>query len=186
MAAAEVYSPAAVKAAFLHRFAGYITWPSTQHAPRRFTIAVLGDEDVYVELQKLITHRQINGLPAQASQISSIRELGDAQMLYVGNAFVGDLRAILRAIAGRPVLVVTDRPDGLDAGATVNFLLANRRVRFEISLLAADRSGLRISSELLSVAARVEGTHPRSDTSCIPSALPGLHDRCEDRAYTDA
>jgi len=52
---------------------------------------------------------------------------------------------------------VTDEDHGLDEGSTVNFMLVDHRLRFEISLTAATRSGLKISSELLSVAARVEG-----------------------------
>jgi hypothetical protein len=182
--AADTYSPAAVKAAFLYRFAGYITWPSERES-RTFTIAVLGDEDVYLELARFLAGRQVMGFPARVKRINSLRELGDARMLYVGSAFLGNLRATLRPIAKLPVLVVTDRADGLDAGSTVNFLLDNRRVRFEISLVAADRSGLRISAELLSVAVRVQGTHHRSDASCIPSVLP-THDRCEDRSYTES
>ena len=52
--------------------------------------------------------------------------------------------------------MVTDNPDGLDAGSTLNFLLVERRVRFEVSLVAADRAKLEISADPLSVAARVE------------------------------
>jgi hypothetical protein len=47
----------------------------------------------------------------------------------------------------------------------VNFTQVGRNVRFEISLTAAERSGLRINSGLLSVATRVEGG-PRSDAHC--------------------
>jgi hypothetical protein len=39
----------------------------------------------------------------------------------------------------------------------VNFVHADRRLRFEVSLPPAQRAGLRISSDLLAVAARVEG-----------------------------
>jgi hypothetical protein len=38
----------------------------------------------------------------------------------------------------------------------VNFIEVNRNLRFEISLDAAARSGLRIDSALLAVAARVD------------------------------
>lgn len=180
--AAQAYSPAEVKAAFLYRFASYITWPAGEH--KDFTICVLGDEDVYLELQKLLTNRQVNGRPSRVRRLNSIRELGDAQMLHIGSAFVGDLGATLRSIAGKPVLVVTDRSDGLEAGSMVNFLLADRRIRFEISLPSADQAGLKISSELLSVAARVQGSRSWSDMSCLPSAPPGMQNRCDDHLLT--
>ena len=41
-------------------------------------------------------------------------------------------------------------------GGVINFLEANRNVRFEVSLVAADRARLSIDSALLAVAARVE------------------------------
>jgi len=38
----------------------------------------------------------------------------------------------------------------------VNFLMADNRLRFEVSLPAAKRAGLKVSSEMLSVAVRVQ------------------------------
>jgi hypothetical protein len=55
------------------------------------------------------------------------------------------------------VLVVTNEEGGLDSGSTVNFLLIDQRVRFEISLDAAESSSLKVASELLAVAIRVRG-----------------------------
>jgi len=51
---------------------------------------------------------------------------------------------------------VTDAERGLAAGSVLNFVMLEHRVRFEVSLAAADRFGLRISAELLGVATRVE------------------------------
>jgi hypothetical protein len=57
------------------------------------------------------------------------------------------------------MLPVTDEDDGLNQGSVLNFVTVNRRVRFEVSLTAADRLRLKISSELLAVAVRVRGGH---------------------------
>ena len=57
--------------------------------------------------------------------------------------------------AQRPILVVTDDRRGLDAGSVINFLEADRNVRFEVSLGASDRARLKVDSALLSVAAHV-------------------------------
>ena len=46
--------------------------------------------------------------------------------------------------------------DGLEGGGVINFVEVNRNLRFEISLDAADRAGLRIDSALLAVAAHVD------------------------------
>jgi hypothetical protein len=158
-AAADGYSEDAVKAAFLYRFAGYVEWPAETTADRSFTIAVLGADGVARELAHLLPGHSIKNRPAQVKTIRSVRELGDARILYVGPGHNSELS--LTGIASRPVLVVTDNDGGLDQGSEINFLLLERRLRFEVSLSAADRAGLKISSELLSVAVRVQGSRLR-------------------------
>jgi hypothetical protein len=78
-------------------------------------------------------------------------------MVYVGTDASDQLAATAAAVSGRPVLVVASEPAGLAHGETINFVPIDRHVRFEVSLTAASHAGLRISSELLSVATRVIG-----------------------------
>ncbi|HEU4601151.1 MAG TPA: YfiR family protein, partial [Steroidobacteraceae bacterium] len=165
--AADQYREDAIKAAFLYRFTGYIEWPSNASAPGQFTIAVIGSTAVADELTKVLPGHDVKGMPARVKEIRSIKELGSAQMLYIGPEYGGNVRALINAVPEH-VLVVTDSGEGLDDGSVVNFMLVDRRVRFEISLNAAERAGLKVSSELLSVAARVRGVPQRSDTSCEP------------------
>jgi hypothetical protein len=54
----------------------------------------------------------------------------------------------------------------------LNFVTVDKRVRFEVSLTAAERAHLKISADLLSVAIRVHGGRRQSDEFCIPFALP--------------
>jgi hypothetical protein len=65
------------------------------------------------------------------------------------------LDELLRPARLLPILTVTESPAALDAGSIINFMIEQERVRFEISLPAAERSGLRVSSRLLAVARRV-------------------------------
>ena len=164
--AAESYSEDAVKAAFLYRFTGYVDWPSQAVADPQFTIAVLDADGVAGELGRLLQNRQIQNRPAQVRSIKNLRELDGAQMLYIGGSHRDDLHRLISSVAGRPVLVVTNQDGGLDAGSSVNFLLIDQRVRFEISLDAAQGSGLRVASELLAVAIRVRGRRVYTEAGC--------------------
>lgn len=164
--AAESYSEDAVKAAFLYRFTGYVDWPSQTATDPQFTIAVLDADGVAGELERLLQNRQIQNRPAQVRSIRNLRELDDAQMLYIGSSHREELRRLISTVAGRPVLVVTNEEGGLDAGSSVNFLLIDQRVRFEISLDAAQASGLRVASELLAVAVRVRGRRVYTEAGC--------------------
>jgi hypothetical protein len=164
--AAESYSEDAVKAAFLYRFTGYVDWPPQAAADPQFTIAVLDAGGVATELGRLLLNRQIQNRPAQVRPIKNLRELDGAQMLYIGGSNRDDLHRLISSVAGRPVLVVTSQEGGLDAGSSVNFLLIDQRVRFEISLDAAQGSGLRVASELLAVAIRVRGRRVYTEPGC--------------------
>lgn len=165
----EVYPEDAVKAAFLYRFTGYVDWPTTLHPPTTFTIAVYEADGVAHELERLLPNHPVKGLPAQVRIIDNVREIGDAQMLYIGPGHPEALRTLIAAIGTRPVLLVTDDEDGLGMGSALNFLTLDKRVRFEVSLTAAERRGLKISSELLSVAIRVQGGRLRSGVFCTPN-----------------
>jgi hypothetical protein len=52
----------------------------------------------------------------------------------------------------------------------------DRRVRFEVSLTAAERARLKISSELLTVAVRVLGGRRQSRDGCVPLTAPNSAD----------
>ena len=146
-----------------------LRWPAST-TRNQFTIAVIGSDAVAAELAKLLPGRDVKGVPIGVRQIRSMKEVGDAKILYVGSEFTGDVRELITH-APAHVLVVTDRGDGIDDGSAVNFMLVDRRVRFEISLNAAESQGLKVSSELLSVAARVVGVPQRSETLCEPRSL---------------
>ena len=177
------YAPEAVKAAFLYRFAGYVQWPPEAMAQPQFTIATLCGDQIADQLEPVVAGRSIDGLPAQVRRLRRLSEVGGAQMLYVGPSCSSELSVSLSALAARPILIVTDAEDGLQEGGTINFISESQHIRFEVSLLSAQRSGLKISSELLSVAARVlGGSRIRSSSGCGPmSSLEGGGPPCPQR-----
>lgn len=156
LAHAQQATESTVKAAFLYKFAGYVEWPAAAFpAPDTpVVIGVAGSDEVATELERLVPARTVNG---RAVQVRRVRE-GDAgrgmHILFIGRAD-GTARALLRAAQQHGALVVTDNERGLDQGAAVNFVPVDDRIGFEVSLEGAERSGLRISSRMLTVARRV-------------------------------
>jgi hypothetical protein len=152
---AEEALEASVKAAYLYKFLAYVDWPppafASADAPQ--VIGVMGSEEILAELQRLVAGRSLNGRPLLARRVAA----GDApeplHVLYVGQGVRP--AAALRAVAGRPVLTVADAPGGLADGAVLNFVMVQGKVRFQASLPAAERAGLKLSARLLAVAERV-------------------------------
>jgi hypothetical protein len=176
--AAGPYPEEAVKAVFLYRFAGYVQWPSAPRPAAAFTIAVLGGDEVAGQLRQLLPGHQIQGEPARVRIITRVTQLEDAQMLYIGPEYAGNVHALIAALGSRPVLVVTDEPGGLQEGSEMNFVLRGQHVRFEISVAAARRIGLKISSALLAVAERVKTGSVPAERPCAPGMSLGQAQSC--------
>jgi hypothetical protein len=86
--------------------------------------------------------------------------LAGVHLLMVGRAEQERLPALAKATAGQAVVLVGDGEDALDRGATIGFLIDDGRVRFQVSLPAAERSGVRISARMLAVAHNVRAASP--------------------------
>jgi hypothetical protein len=81
--------------------------------------------------------------------------LENLQMLFVGEGERNRLADLLRPVISHPILTVTESEGALLDGSIFNFTIEERRVRFEVSLDAVERAGLRVNSRLLAVAQRV-------------------------------
>jgi hypothetical protein len=152
---AQAVSEPAVKAAFLYKFLGYVEWPA-QAVPVEptYVIAIAGAEEVAAELDHLVSGRSINGRRITVRRVRDVEGVRGAQVLFVGRN-QPNAREMLRAVQRQGVLTVTETEHGLDGGSIVNLVTLEDRVGFEVSLEAADRAGIGISSRMLGVARRV-------------------------------
>lgn len=150
-------SEARVKAAFLFKFGDYVEWPPASFAPGAtgFTIGVLGAGEVADELALLLANRSVAGRPAQLRRLRPGDSIAGVQVLFVGNGAGNDAKAALAALRGQPILVVTDAARGWPPDSVINFVSVAERMRFDVSLPAAQSRGLKISSRLLVVARKV-------------------------------
>ena len=154
-AQAQGPSESTVKAAFLYKFAGYVEWPPAALPPEApLVIGVMAADEVLAELEKLVPGRQVNNRRINVRRVREGEPLRGVHVLFVGRA-EPNARAVLRAAQQQGVLAVTEVERGLEAGSSINFVTVEDRVGFEVSLDAAERSGLRISSRMLAVARRV-------------------------------
>ena len=151
-----------VKAAYLHKFAGYVDWPAAvfANASAPFVYGVVGSERIYAELARLVAGRTVQGRSIEVRRLTRTDEVANLHVLFVGKESGASVVPVLAAYKGRPVLTVTELPIGLDAGAVLNFVEGDNRVRFEAAPAAADQVGLKLSSRLLAVAERVAGANP--------------------------
>ena len=162
------FSADAVKAAYLDRFAQYVEWPQPLPPDGAFVIGISGAEDVAVHLERLQPGLSVNGRRVKVIRVTRAQDLDGVHLLFIGDSAFKRTRALRARAIEKPILLVTENKSGLDGGAIITFIEVNRNLRVEISLNAADRSGLKVNSALLSVAARVE-RRPQTAVSCLDS-----------------
>ncbi|MBC7803074.1 MAG: YfiR family protein [Candidatus Parcubacteria bacterium] len=147
-----------VKAAFLYKFTGYVDWPpgTFARADSPVTIGVMGDDVLASEILQLVTGRTIDGRPLAVRRVT-LADLAAVHILFVGRADTPRLPQIVKALPPTPTLVVSESADAFKHGSVINFVLVEGRVRFDVSLDAAQRRGIRLSSRLLAVAREIQG-----------------------------
>ena len=144
----------AVKAAFLPRFARYVTWPitATPKGSDPFVLCVIGSDPFGGVLDEAARSQLVNGRRIVVRRMDSAAGADRCQIAYVGGSRSG---AILASIGRNPVLTVTDANDSGTRGI-IHFVLVGGRVRFFIDQSAAEQRGLSISSRLLALAMGVK------------------------------
>ena len=121
---------------------------------------MIGDDALADELTRIVRDRAPGARSITVVRLKAFDPLPPLQVLFVGHAESDRLAAIVRSARVGPILVVTDTEGALGLGSMINFVLVGRHMRFEIGLGAAKRSGLSLSSRLLSVARTVSTRTP--------------------------
>ena len=151
-----------VKAAFLYKFAGYVDWPAASFASADtpITIAVLGAEPLAVELSQVVAGRTVNNRNLAVRRLKPGEALTGVHILFVGSAEQSRMGQLARSAQQNAVLAVSESEGALSQGSMINFVVSDRRVRFEVGLDSAEKGGLRLSSRLLAVAQQVRTGNP--------------------------
>jgi hypothetical protein len=145
-----------VKAAFLYKFGSFVDWPAPafEGPSAPVVVCVLGRDPFGAQLDQLVRDATIGGRGVSIRRLSRVGPASGCHILYVGGAATQPAAEGLRAVAGAPVLTVTDEAQGGPKGV-VHFVVRQNRVRFEIDEAAAARNGLQVSSKLLNLAVAV-------------------------------
>ncbi|QOL49454.1 YfiR family protein [Massilia litorea] len=150
-------SESVVKAAYLSKLGNYVEWPVRAAPPPngRIVIGIVGADDVANSLSQMSAVRDpVKGTIA-VRRLRNGDALDNIHILYLGDGYAVRAGAMIDQAASRSILVVTESDDALSRGSVINFRLLDERIRFDISLESAEKAGLRLSSQLLALAATV-------------------------------
>lgn len=142
-----------VKASFLLNFATFTTWPAS--GDETLSICVYGQDPFGTHLDTL-SARKVGERGVQVRRVGSVGALDGCQLVFVARPAISNLGRVLDSVRDRPILTVADSPGALEGGVMLNMDSSAGRIRFSANLEAARRSGLGLSSKLLSLATEIK------------------------------
>jgi hypothetical protein len=140
-----------MKAAFLFNFAKFVQWPASQEGP--LVIGVAGDEAFSTLVQRLIEGRTVNGRDVATRKLGRGDDPAGCHILFIASYLQRESTAMLQRTP-RSVLTVGETAQFIRDGGMVRFYVDDHRLRFQIDQKNAEAAGLKVSSQLLTLAAR--------------------------------
>ena len=142
-----------IKAAYLYKFALFTDWPESAFAdadaPLR--VCVLG-KDPFGPTLETIVGRKVGDRQVVTSHYAGVEGAERCHVLFISRSEKKRLAGILGYLQKRPVLVIADTPNFIQAGGIINLTIVEKKIRFEINARMAERAGLKLSSKLLRMA----------------------------------
>jgi len=145
-----------VKAAYLYNFAKFVEWPPEVFGGPEtpLTICILG-EDPFGAAMNAIKRKTFGTRKVAVKQVHDVQEAKGCQVLFISASEEERLQQTLEALGHAGVLTISDMRRFVQAGGMINFIMKDDKVRFSINAAAARRAGLKINSQLLSLAVTV-------------------------------
>lgn len=145
-----------VKAAYLFNFGKFL---HVTPAPARasFTICVLGRDPMGPALDSITRGEEIDSRPVRVQRMHEADAVRSCDIAYISASEGSRIDADLAVLRGSDVLTVSDAQGFLDRGGMIQFVNQGNHIRFSVNLNAVRRTHLVLSSELLKVAAAING-----------------------------
>jgi hypothetical protein len=141
---------------YLYKFSQLVKWPAP--APNNeFTIGVVGNSPIVPALEQYIAAKnQSATVTYKVRRFSSAQAIGPCQILYVVKDQLPNFDNIMKALAGKPTLLVTEVPGLIKKGSCVNLIYEEgASIKIQINKSAIEAHNLKMMPQLLSLATEV-------------------------------
>jgi len=155
-----------VKAAFLYNFAAHTEWPAEAFAKpdAPLVIGLAGGVPFAAVLKDGLEGKTLGGRRIVARAVRAKDPADQCHLLFIGAVKPERATALLAAVAGKPVLTVSEVEGFAQRGGILNLFKEEGSIKFEANPDAAARAQLKLGSQLLKLARVVkDGTPVRKD-----------------------
>lgn len=140
----------------LYRLAEFVEWPeASAQRNSTFNFCILGKDPFGKTLEDAVLGHPVDDKPTMIVRGSYIDELGLCNILFISSSETKGLPKILSKLRNKSILTVSEAPNFAEAGGIIQFTKSAGRTSFVINMDAAERAGLRVRAQLLSLATLV-------------------------------
>lgn len=134
---------------YVYNFTKYIQWPTVDN---ELVIGVAGGNPEIMEaFEKMAQTKSSPTFKLIIQKVLSPTAVTECHILYIPEAESGKA-AIYAKKAGPNQLLITEGKDMLQKGGMINFIIIDKKLRFEINQDAFQKTRLKVSSQLLGMA----------------------------------
>lgn len=148
---------------FIYRMFLFVRWPdhtfNDVDSPVR--IVFYGANNLADKAHEIIGNRKVGNRHIVVEKARYLEDILGCHAIFIGYEKSGELSRVLDAFSDKAILTMGDSNGFSEKGVIFNFFTDQERIRFKSNVLAADRAGLGISSELLKLSVIV-GDNPHA------------------------
>ena len=147
-----------IESAYVYNFIKFVEWPSDTLKPGgKIHLCVIGNDELHNSLSRLDGRKAGTYELQIMPRIELGSETSTCHVLYIDGQEQHRLVPILKSLADRPVLTISDIPNFAERGGNIGLIYSENKVLFEINLASTRKAGLRMSSQMLNLAANIFG-----------------------------
>lgn len=139
----------AAQSVFIYNFTRLIEWPS-EYKSGDFTIGVIGSSEVFNELKNYTASKMVGVQPIKVVKFNTAAEVSKCHILFVAYGKTKELGEIKSKLGS--TLIVSENKTAIEKGATINFVILDDKLKFELKTSNATSAGLKVHSNLENMA----------------------------------
>lgn len=141
-----------VKSLVIFSLTKYVQWPDSDE---ELIIGILSDDKDLLNTFNEIAAQRSSSRKITIKSFTSIETaLKKSDVLFIPNEASEEFENIAE-FTTENVLVITEKEGLAKLGSSINFVVVNGKLRFEVNKRAVERSGLKVSSKLTEMAIEV-------------------------------
>lgn len=144
-----------LKAVLLYKLPQFVYWPETAKTQGRLIFCIAGANPFGNALERL-AREPVDGRSAEVINLVAIGDNINCDFIFVSRSEAASMDMILRKLAGKRMVTVSDIPGFAKAGGMVELTVDGDRVGVTLNRKAAQKHGLEFNAQLLRLAKVLE------------------------------